>query len=72
MESVFAPQKEQTTKGLLVIYVNIGQLPPFKANAFVEKMKESANLEATRKVCDILYIPVRDRPTKVEYIPFEQ
>ena len=57
-------------KGLLVIYVNVGQLPPYKAEAFVERLKDSIDLSATKRVCEVIYIPTRDRPTGVEYIPF--
>ena len=58
-------------KGLLVFYVNVGQLPPFKAEAFIERMKDKFRLEEVKKVCEVVYIPVRDQKTKVEYISFE-
>jgi len=57
-------------KGLLVIYINVGTLPPYKAEAFVERIKDKTDLKYTKQVCEVIYIPTRDRPTAVEYIPF--
>jgi hypothetical protein len=34
---------ETPLKGILVIYLNVGQLPPQKAEAFVERYKEKLN-----------------------------
>ena len=58
-------------KGILVFYVNVGQLPPFKAEAFIERMKDTFKLKEIKKLSEVVYIPVRDQETRVEYISFE-
>jgi len=72
-ETPKSPNEESSVKaakGLLVIYINVGQLPPFKAEAFVERIKDNTDLTRTKQICEVMYIPTRDRPTQVEYIPF--
>lgn len=66
----FSPVANKHIKGLLVIYINVGQLPPYKAEAFVERLKDKTDLTFTKQVCEVIYIPTRDRPTQVEYIAF--
>lgn len=66
----FGPIRNPNIKGLLVIYINVGQLPPFKAEAFVERIKDQTDLTQTKQICEVIYIPTRDRPTSVEYIAF--
>lgn len=57
-------------KGCLVFYVDVGQLPPYKAEAFVERMAARFNSERLKKNYEIMFIPVRpNSQTRVEYIP---
>ncbi len=61
-------------RGCLVFYIDVGQLPPFKAEAFVERMKQQLNdrdgLCRIKKDQEVFFIPVRGGRTRVEYIPF--
>lgn len=62
----------KTVKGLIVIYVNIGNLPPFKGEAYVRRFEEQIvpNLERSLNEYDLIIIPIRHEETRVEYIPF--
>lgn len=54
--------------GLLVVYVNVGTLPPFKAKEYVSRFKTEFDLTAIKEHCEIVYIPTRTRETTVKYI----
>lgn len=62
-------------QGCLVFYIDVGQLPPVKAEAFVDKMKQQLNdkdgLTRIRKHNEIFFVPVRSNVgTRVKYIAF--
>ena len=64
-----------SVRGCLVFYIDVGSLPPFKAEAFVEKMKEQLNdrdgLKRIKKDHEVFFVPVRNgNGTRVRYIPF--
>jgi len=59
--------------GIIVIYLNVGQLPPFKAEAFIDRMKDKFRVEDKNKILEkwtTLFIPVRTQDTRVEFIRF--
>jgi hypothetical protein len=69
-----APQEEYI-QGCLIFYIDVGQLPPFKAEAFVERMKDQLNdrggLTRIKKHQEVFFVPVRNgKGTRVEYIAF--
>lgn len=61
--------------GLLVFYVNIGTMPPYNAEAFVERFEDHFKNKALKdhKLPDnvvMLFVPVRPpQETRLEYIP---
>jgi len=66
---------EQELKGILVFYIDVGQLPPFKAEAFVERMRDKLN---ERRMVDrlqkqgyeVMWLPVRPGSnTRIEMVP---
>jgi hypothetical protein len=62
-------------KGLIVFTINVGQLSPQKAEAFIDRMKERFIKEDTRKTFDeweFIFMPVRVQDTKVEFISYDQ
>lgn len=66
-------QKAVELEGLLIFYVGVGQLPPQKADAFVERMKDQcAALQRLPATWDVVWIPVRNYETKVETIRFKE
>ena len=67
-------------KGILVFYVSVGMLPPFKAEAYLERLKDQYLLKsgknslASQLPQDIttVFIPVRPpQETKIDYIPLD-
>lgn len=69
----FASERdERDLKGILVVYVNIGQLPPFRAEDWVCKLKDKFNPVLKRVPLDygVLWIPGRMEPTRIELIKF--
>ncbi len=62
--------RDEKVRGVLVFYVNVGQLLPFKAEAFVGRMEESMDLTRVKKDCEVFFIPTRTGDTRVEYISF--
>lgn len=69
-------------KGILVFYINVGMLPPSEAEEFINRWRdrikfghqndfESIPALKIPSTIDSLFIPVRDKPTQVEYIPFD-
>jgi len=64
-------------KGILVFYVDVGQLPPYKAEAFVERMKDQLNkndfFERLKKQnYEVLLFPVRPNSrTCIDMVPIE-
>ena len=61
--------KEAT--GILVFYVNVGNLPAFKAEAFIDRLRDKFKLQEIKKMYEVIYIPVRDQETRVEFISFK-
>ncbi len=64
-------QDDNRLKGCLVFYIDVGQLPPYKAEAFVERMKDNFRSERLKKNYELIFVPVRPNGnTRVEFIPF--
>jgi hypothetical protein len=66
----------QEVKGLLVFYIDVGRLPPFRAEAFIDRMKEKFQDDQKRNFIlphDIgcFFVPVRGSHTRVDYIAFD-
>jgi len=69
-------------KGLLVFYVDVGNLPPNVAKEFVKKIEQqlqhgSDDLPEERKWIvpkdvGMFFVPVRDKKSKIEYISFKR
>lgn len=61
-------------KGFIALTLNVHQLPPFKAEAFVERVKEQWRKQDLRKTLDdweIIILPVRNQETKIEIFAFD-
>ena len=68
------PPRSKFNGGLLAFYIDVGQLPPFKAEAFVERIKDKFAEELKAKVPEeiaLLFIPQRNSATQIQYIPFD-
>lgn len=61
--------------GLLVFYVNVGTVPPYRAESFVERFEDhfKSKMLKEHKLPDnvvLLFVPVRPpQETRLEYIP---
>jgi hypothetical protein len=69
-------ENQRIVEGLLIFYINLGNLPPFKAEAHMDRIKESLDMtnviKRFKKVCEVIWIPVSDGSTRVEYISFDK
>lgn len=65
----------QEMKGMLVFYQDVGQLPPFKAEAFIERVKDRFREDGLLQKLkangyEIMFLPVRpNSQTRVEMVP---
>lgn len=62
-------------KGLLVFYIDIGTMPPYKAEAYIDRWKDGfrASEKLKEQGYEILWVPVRANSlTKIEMIPFAE
>lgn len=61
-------------KGLLIFYLNVGQMPPFKAEKYLKNMQErfsDTRFLLPSDVC-VFWVPIRPpENTKIEYIAFQ-
>lgn len=65
---VKAEPVEKKTKGLLIHYINVGQLPPFKAEAFIERWKDRIEKTGVREKLrdwEFMYIPTRTDDSRI-------
>jgi hypothetical protein len=78
-QSFLTKASMHVVKGLLVFYINVGMLPPYKAEAFMERMKDmmangsSLSKERKWKLPDdvgTFWVPTRTGETRLEYIHF--
>lgn len=72
VESPIVPKGK--AKGFIALILNVGQLPPFKAEAFAERVKEQWRKQDLRKTLDdweLIILPVRDQETKIEIFAFD-
>lgn len=63
--------KNSVLKGILVFHVSVGQLPPAKGEAFIDRLKQKYKnvLDRLPKNWDTMWIPIRDHTgTRVEVI----
>ena len=65
-------------RGILVFYMNVGALPPYKAEVFLERMREQLlrPLQAASRPLPedvgVLFVPVRPPDqTRVDYLPLD-
>lgn len=70
--NVLSPEKNQTLLGMVIFYIDVGQLPPFKAEAMVERMKDNLKNSRLHENYEVLFVPRRCVPSAVEYIPFNR
>lgn len=65
-------KETKEVKGLLVVYLNVGQLPPVKAEAMAAKYREKflSEVPESLKGREFIIIPTRERVTEVVYLPF--
>ncbi len=54
-------------KGLMCIYINVGQLPPFKAEAYIERLKDKFRTSSFHSDWEVWWLPVRQQETRVEF-----
>jgi len=57
------------SRGFICLTLNVGQLPPYKAEAFIDRMKERWHKQDIRKALDdweLIIVPVRNQETKIE------
>src|SRR5437868_3418620 len=56
--------EDDYVRGCLVFYIDVGSLPPFKAEAFIERMKDALNdrggLTRIKKHQEVFFVPVRN------------
>ena|SRR3990167_7857312 len=70
-------KKTKKIKGILTIYIDVGQLPPFKAEAFMSNIKDNFNEDGcldrlNAQGYEILWIPLRpNSETRVELLPLD-
>ena len=59
-------------QGILVFYIDVGQLSPVKAEAFIERMKDRVKEIGDRmpSTWETLWLPIRTGNTKIEVIRF--
>lgn len=69
---------DKTSRGILVIYMNVGNLPPFKAEALIERAKDRYMKSLTGASVplpddiSVMFMPVRPpEESFVDYVPFE-
>lgn len=63
-------ENSRDVDGWVVFYIDVGQLPPAKAEAFVERMKDSMKDVRLPSNFDAVWIPRRNQPTYVEVVKF--
>ena len=62
------PPADGPLDALVVFYIDVGNLPPFNAEAYIERMKVKFKpaLSRLRENVGTLFIPVRNESTRVE------
>lgn len=71
--------EQVTSKGVLVVYLNVGMLPPYKAELFIERAKDQFTKSMETAKCaplpndvSFVFLPVRPpQETKVDYLPLD-
>lgn len=68
--------EQPVAKGALVFYINVGQIPPVNAEAFLDRVKDNLLNKRADKAklpedIAIFFVPVRPpQETLVEFVPF--
>ena len=64
-------------RGIIIFYMNVGMLPPIKAEAFIDRVKDrfmngekDRNWELPDDV-GVFFVPIRENKTRVQYINFD-
>jgi len=71
-------KENKKLEGVMVFYVDVGQLPPYKAEAFIDRMKDQFGKTKTYKKLkkagvDTIWMPVRpNSQTRVEFMPMTE
>tara|TARA_Y100000034_G_scaffold136230_1_gene211677 strand:+ start:1940 stop:2554 length:615 start_codon:yes stop_codon:yes gene_type:complete len=62
--------KKKATEGLLVCYVNVGQLPEYRVPAYLEEIKETwaGSLRSIPSTYKVIFLPVRHSDTRIEVV----
>jgi len=65
-EKGMTPFKMNAIKEKRVFYINVGQLPPNRAEAFLNKMQDALRQIGINQDTEDYFVPVRDGVTKIE------
>ncbi len=63
-------EKEVPLKGVVVFYIDVGQLSPTKCEEFIDRMKKKANLDRWPKEYESMWISTRTGGSRIEKIDF--
>ena len=65
-------KNKKSLRGAVVFYIDVGNLPPNKANEFVKQMCENNQefLDSMPEDIGKVYLPVRNSATRVEFLQF--
>lgn len=70
----YTQKVNQKVRGFMVFYLNVGALPPKKAEDYIKRVKETWIKEVKDELPEdikIMCIPVREHDTCVEYLSLE-
>lgn len=71
-EWILYKQDATKQKGIIVFTMNVGNLPPFKAEAWIERVKDKFLKNTAHHEWQYIFLPVREQETKVEIFSFEK
>lgn len=58
-------------RGFACFYINVGNLPPFKAEALVDRMKDQFKQYKSMAGWEVIWIPVRSQETRIEFFAID-
>ncbi len=69
---VTLPDGHGEMKGVVIFYINVGQMPPYNADKFVARYKKAYEVAFKHMPPDyaVIYVPVRTESTRVETLKF--
>jgi hypothetical protein len=64
-------QHSHELMGIVVVHVNVGLLPPMKAEALLERVKDriykEIDVNRLKQNYEIIFLPTREHPTHISY-----